>query len=65
MIDKIKKMENQSKSNLSEKQQNLIDTNKFEYKKLTEQVFARKEEIRYPKFDKTHLEEIFKETILC
>ncbi len=61
MINEIKKMEIDSISNLNEKQ-TLIDSNKFDYKKLTEQVLAWKDEICNPKLNKTRSEEIFKES---
>jgi hypothetical protein len=62
MINKMKQMEIDSKSNLSEKQQNLIDSAKFDYKKLTDRVLAWKDEIRNPKLNSIRLEEIFKES---
>ena len=63
MIAKLKQMQNDSKSNLNEKKQNLIDSNKFYLKKLSEEVLNWNEEIRNPKLDKTRLEEIIKESI--
>jgi hypothetical protein len=60
MIDKIKQMEIDSKSNLKEKQ-NLIDSN-FDYKKLTGQVLEWKEEIRNPQLNNDRLEKIIDES---
>ncbi len=60
MINKIKQMEIDSKSNLNVKQ-NLIDSN-FDYKKLTEQVLDWKEEIRNPQLNKNRLEKIIDES---
>jgi hypothetical protein len=63
MINKIKLMQNDSKSNLIDKKQNLIDSIKFDFKKLSDEVLKWNEEIRNPKLDKTRLEEIIKESI--
>jgi hypothetical protein len=40
----------------------LIDSAKFDYKKLTDRVLAWKDEIRNPKLNNIRLEEIFKES---
>jgi 5'-3' exonuclease len=63
MINKIKQMEIDSKSNLKEKQQNLIDSNVFDFKILNDKYLDWKEEIRNPKLDETRLKEIIKESI--
>jgi hypothetical protein len=63
MINKIKQMENDCKSNLSEKQKNLIDKNKFDSEKVTKKISVWKEEMRNPKLDKTQLAKIVDESI--
>jgi hypothetical protein len=63
MIKNIKQLELDSKSNLSEKKQNLIDPNKFDFKTLTDKVFSWNEEIRNPLLEKSRLDEITEESI--
>jgi hypothetical protein len=57
MINKIKQMEDDSKSNL-------FDKATFDTKNLTEGILNWKEEIRYPKLNESRLEQIIKESYI-
>jgi hypothetical protein len=61
MIDQIKQMEIDSKSNLTEKQ-NLIDSNRFDLKTLTEKILNWNEEMRNPNLGKSRLEQLIQES---
>jgi hypothetical protein len=62
MINEIKQLETNSKSNLNEIQKNLVDPNILDSNKLTQRVMAWNEEIRNPQLNKSRLEDIIEES---